>query len=260
MLDRQGTNQRLGVRLTLATVAVTLFAMPFMLLLVLVLSSFEPLNNFDEGMARLFYGHALSIPGYTDFLSVATEVFGPWTWRVLAVLAAIWLWVRGWPRLAVWSVVTITVSGLLNLAVKELVDRARPILPDAVSWAPGPSFPSGHAMAAATGTSMLVLLLLPVLKHRWTHLAAWITAAAITVFVAYSRVGLGVHWVSDVVAGVALGLATVAATATGYETWRRDEGHRPAVPYEEGVEPEVSEAPEEADSVEGRGFPRGQTS
>ncbi|MBB5967435.1 phosphatase PAP2 family protein [Planomonospora venezuelensis] len=240
MLDHRHSDRRLGVRLTLATIAVALFSVPFVVLLVLVMSSFTPLNDFDQSMAELFYGHALSIPGYTDFLGVATEVFGPWTWRVLAVLAAVWLWVRGWPRLAVWSVVTITASGLLNLAMKEFVDRARPILPDPVAWAPGASFPSGHAMAAATGTSMLVLLLLPLLRHRGTRLLAWAVAIAVTVFVAYSRVALGVHWVSDVVAGVALGFSTVAATATGYETWRRDEGRRPAVPYEEGVEPEAS--------------------
>ncbi|MBG0826558.1 phosphatase PAP2 family protein [Planomonospora sp. ID67723] len=240
MLDRQHSDRRLGVRLTLATVAVALFSVPFVVLLVLVMSSFTPLNDFDQSMAERFFAHALSIPGYTDFLSVATEVFGPWTWRVLAVLAAVLLWARGWPRLAIWSVVTITASGLLNLAVKELVDRARPILPDPVTWAPGASFPSGHAMAAATGTSMLVLLLLPVLKRRGPRLIAWAVALVITVFVAYSRVALGVHWVSDVVAGVALGFAMVAATASGYETWRRDEGRRPAVPYEEGVEPEAS--------------------
>ncbi|GII04268.1 phosphatase PAP2 family protein [Planobispora takensis] len=240
LLERQDPDHRLGVRLTLATLAVTLFSVPFMLLAVLVLAAFPPLYTFDEDMAQLFHRHAVSIDGYPDFLNVATEVFGPWTWRVLAVLAAVWLWRRGWRRLAVWSVVTITVSGLLNLAVKELVDRARPALPEPLLSAPGASFPSGHAMAAATGTSMLVLLLLPLLKGRTPRMIAWITAAVITVFVAYSRVALGVHWVSDVVAGVALGLATVAATATGYETWRRDEGRRPAVPYEEGVEPEVS--------------------
>ncbi|MGV9775677.1 phosphatase PAP2 family protein [Streptosporangium sp. NPDC003464] len=227
------------MRLTVATVAVALFSIPFVLLLVFVLSSFAPLNDLDESVARQFHAYALADPGYTRFLNVATEVFGPTTWRVLVVLAAVWLWLRGARRLAIWAVVTITVSGLLNLAVKGIVDRARPVLPDPVSWAPGASFPSGHAMGAATGTCVLVLLLLPYLKGRLSRLALWAVAAVITVFVAYSRVALGVHWFSDVVAGVALGVVVVAGTAAGFESWRRDEGRRPVEPLKEGVEPEA---------------------
>jgi undecaprenyl-diphosphatase len=59
------------------------------------------------------------------------------------------------------------------------------------------------------------------------------------VFVAYSRVALGVHWVSDVVAGVALGIVVVVGAAIGFETWRRGEGRRPAEPLKEGMEPEA---------------------
>ncbi|MDP9864576.1 MULTISPECIES: phosphatase PAP2 family protein [Streptosporangium] len=227
------------MRLTVATVAVALFSIPFVLLLVFVLSSFAPLNDLDESVARQFHAYVLADPGYTRFLNVATEVFGPTTWRVLVALAAVWLWLRGARRPAIWAVVTITASGLLNLAVKGIVDRARPVLPDPVSWAPGASFPSGHAMGAATGTCVLVLLLLPYLKGRLSRLALWAVAAVITVFVAYSRVALGVHWFSDVVAGVALGVVVVAGTAAGFESWRRDEGRRPVEPLKEGVEPEA---------------------
>jgi undecaprenyl-diphosphatase len=56
--------------------------------------------------------------------------------------------------------------------------------------------------------------------------------------VAYTRVALGVHWVSDVVGGVVLGVAVIAATAAAFETWRREQGRRPASPVSEGVEPE----------------------
>ncbi|WP_433246913.1 phosphatase PAP2 family protein [Streptosporangium sp. CA-135522] len=216
-----------------------LFSVPFILLLVFVMSSFAPLNDFDEGVAGRLHAYALANPGYPHFLTVATEVFGPTTWRVLVVAAAIWFWWRGARRLAVWAVLTITASGLLNLAVKEIVHRARPALPDPVSWAPGASFPSGHAMAAATGTCVLVLMLLPYLRGWPARIVAWSVAAVIALFVAYTRVALGVHWFSDVVAGIALGVVVVAGTAAGFESWRRDEGRRPAEPYKEGVEPET---------------------
>lgn len=237
--SRRDSDRRLGARLTVAVVAVALFSVPFILLLVLVMSSFAPLNDLDEGVARQLHSHVLAHPGYAHFLSVGTEVFGPTVCRVLVVAAAIWAWHRGARRLAVWAVVTITVSGLLNLAVKEIVNRARPVLPDPVSWAPGSSFPSGHAMAAATGASILVLMLLPWLKSRGARVTAWAVAGVIMIFIAYTRVALGVHWFSDVVAGIALGIVVVAGTAAGFEKWRRDEGRRPAEPYKEGVEPEA---------------------
>ncbi|MFI6883454.1 phosphatase PAP2 family protein [Streptosporangium canum] len=243
LLDRQDhhdSDRRLGMRLTVATAAVALFSVPFILLLVFVMSSFAPLNDFDESVAHRLHAYALANPGYARFLNVATEVLGPNVWRALVVMAAAWFWFRGARRLAVWAVVTITVSGLLNLAVKEIVHRARPALPDPVSWAPGASFPSGHAMGAATGTCVLVLLLLPYLRSWTSRIAVWVVAAVLAVFVAYSRVALGVHWFSDVVAGIALGVVVVAGTAAGFESWRRSEGRRPVEPHKEGVEPEVS--------------------
>lgn len=225
------------MRLTLAVVAVALFSVLAVLLLVLVMSSFAPLNAFDESVARELHARASADPGYARFLNLATEALGPNTWRALVALAAVWAWARGAPRLAAWAVVTIAVSGLLNLAIKEIVNRARPVLPDPVSWAPGSSFPSGHAMAAATGTCVLVLMLLPSLWSGGARVAAWGAAAVITVFVAYTRVALGVHWLSDVVAGSALGVVVAAGTTAGFERWRRDEGRAPAAPYRQGIEP-----------------------
>ncbi|MFF0312746.1 phosphatase PAP2 family protein [Streptosporangium sp. NPDC004379] len=239
--DSKASDRRLGTRLTLSVALVALFAVPFILLLVFVVSSFTPLNDLDESVARSLHTRALAEPRYTHFLSVATEVLGPNVWRALVVAAALWLWYRGTRRLAVWAVVTITVSGLLNLAVKEIVNRARPVLPDPVATAPGASFPSGHAMAAATGVCVLVLLLLPYLRSTGARVAAWTVAAAVAVFVAYTRVALGVHWLSDVTAGVTLGVVVVAGTVAGFESWRREEGHRPVEPHKEGVEPERSE-------------------
>ncbi|MFI6509387.1 phosphatase PAP2 family protein [Streptosporangium sp. NPDC050855] len=216
-----------------------ILAVPFVVLLVLVQTSSSPLKDLDEGVALSLHAHALENPGYTTFLAIGTEVFGPWTWRVLVVLTAGWLWYRGAPRLAAWAVATITFGGLLNLAIKGIVDRARPDLPQPVAWAPGASFPSGHAMGAALGACILVLIALPFLRTLAARLALWGAAVAVMVFVAYTRVALGVHWTSDVIAGVALGVVVVVGTAAGFEAWRRGEGRRPVEPHMEGVEPDA---------------------
>jgi undecaprenyl-diphosphatase len=63
-------------------------------------------------------------------------------------------------------------------------------------------------------------------------------AGFLVLSVGYTRIALGVHWVSDVAAGLVLGAAVIAATVAGFETWRREQGRRPAAPLAEGMEPE----------------------
>jgi undecaprenyl-diphosphatase len=62
----------------------------------------------------------------------------------------------------------------------------------------------------------------------------------IPLLTAACRVALGVHWTSDVVAGLLLGVAVVVAMAAGYETWRGRFGRAPVRVAEEGVEPDVA--------------------
>ncbi|MEV0198780.1 phosphatase PAP2 family protein [Nonomuraea sp. NPDC050691] len=227
-------DRRLGLRLTLASLAVALVMIPFSLLLVVAKM---PVNGLDAGVAERLHAYALAHPGVTRVLIVWTDLFGPWPWRIAVIAYAAWLLYKGAPRLAAWAVTTVTVGGLLGLALKIVVARARPHLPDPVALAPGDSFPSGHAVNVTLGAGVIVLLLLPHLT-RWGKVVAWAVAWFLVLSVGYTRIALGVHWVSDVVAGIVLGAAVVAATAAGFETWRREQGRRAASPLAEGVEPE----------------------
>ncbi|MET7999983.1 phosphatase PAP2 family protein [Nonomuraea glycinis] len=225
----------LGARLTVASVTVALVMIPFMLLLVLAKL---PLNPLDARVARDLHQYALAHPGVTRLLIVWTDVFGPFTWRLVVVAAAVWLWVRGARRVAVWAATTIIVGGLLGFVLKIIVSRARPSLPDPVALAPGEAFPSGHALHVTLGAGVLVLLILPRLP-AWGRLLTWALAWLLVVSVAYTRVALAVHWVSDVVAGVMLGVAVLAGTVAAFETWRREQGRKPLKPAIEGIEPEA---------------------
>ncbi len=92
---------------------------------------------------------------------------------------------------------------LLNNVVKWIVDRPRPDVPHLVGTA-GSSFPSGHSASAAAAWFAVAL----VLGRHWTRRGRAILAAVAalaTVAVAASRALLGVHWLTDVVAGVMLG-------------------------------------------------------
>jgi membrane-associated phospholipid phosphatase len=221
------------LRLTVASLAVALVMVPFTLLLVIAKM---PVNRLDAEVAEDLHEYALAHPGVTRLLIVWTDLFGPWPWRIAVGAFAVWLLYKGAPRLAVWALTTVTVGGLLGLVLKIIVARARPNLPDPVALAPGDSFPSGHAVNVTLGAGVIVLLVLPMLS-RWGRRIAWAVAWFLVLSVGYTRIALGVHWVSDVVAGIVLGTAVVAATAAAFETWRREQGRRPAAPLTEGMEP-----------------------
>jgi len=131
---------------------------------------------------------------------------------IMAAVGA-WLWHRfGW-RHAVLLVGGLGASGVTWL-IKHAADRSRPegaILDD-------PSFPSGHTSWATVVFGLTALF--AVQRQRWTAAAGCVVVAAA---MGPSRVLLGVHWASDVVAGYAVGLAwLIALVLVGLPWARRD--------------------------------------
>ncbi len=101
-----------------------------------------------------------------------------------------------------------------STVIKEIVDRARPVFnPAAASL--GPWFPSGHTTTAAAFYAAAALLL-GRRRPRWARAAITGGAVAIAVAVAASRVFLDVHWLSDVIGGLALGWAWFAICAIAF--------------------------------------------
>lgn len=98
-------------------------------------------------------------------------------------------------------------SALLNLGVKQLFARERPSLWESIAPETSFSFPSGHAMGSATLACVLVLLAWHT-RWRWTVLAA---TSLFVVLVGLSRVYLGVHYPSDILAGWAAAITWTAA-------------------------------------------------
>jgi undecaprenyl-diphosphatase len=222
-----------------AAVALVLVAVPFGLLLLLVRDRWRPLLRLDNGVSADLHRYAVEHAGFVEAMNGLSRSGSTEVWLAVVALVAGWLAWRRLPRLAVFAVVTVSTSSVLNNAVKSLVDRARPVLPDPVARAGGFSFPSGHAQAAMVGYAMLLMVFLPALRGVWRGLAVTV-ATVMVVAVGFSRVALGVHYVSDVLAGYALGAAWVAAMAAVFNAWRVDRGKRPAAPGE-GLEPEQAE-------------------
>jgi undecaprenyl-diphosphatase len=190
-----------GLALTAALALILAAALGFGLVADMVTSE-TGLYRYDASAAAWGAEHATP---------VSTRLLGLVTWlgatvTVLAVTAT--LGVLEWAerrRLAVLAFMVTVVVGqnLIANTVKVLVDRERPPVPH-LAPSNGFSFPSGHTAAAAATWAAVALVLG---RGRPLPVKAWLTAGAalITVAVAASRVLLGVHWLTDVIGGAALG-------------------------------------------------------
>jgi undecaprenyl-diphosphatase len=147
-----------------------------------------------------------------------TTVGGPVGMPVLATVVAVTLalvW-RQWTPIVL---VAATAAGslLMTVAGKDLVGRARPPLVDAVPpYEHSPSFPSGHSLNAAAIGGIVAYL---VLRRQRSALARAVTvtvAVAFAVTMGLSRVYLGHHWLTDVLAAWALGVAWLAVVVTAH--------------------------------------------
>ena len=232
---RRRPDARFGGRALFAGLAIALVAVPFGLLLFLVEDRWSPLARVDGGARDDLHAVALHHEGLVTALKVLSTIGSAVVYFPLFAAIAAWLAWRRLPRLALFAVVTVAGSAVLNALVKLVVHRTRPVIADPVAHANGMSFPSGHAQSAIVAWAVLLLVFLPVLRGPWRPVAV-VVAIAMVLAIGFARVALGVHFLSDVLAGYALGAAWVAAMIASFNAWRRERG-RPAADPAGGLEP-----------------------
>jgi undecaprenyl-diphosphatase len=138
------------------------------------------------------------------FLGTGTVVL------MLVAVSGMFLWLSRHKYSALLLLIA-TIGGIvLNNLLKAGFSRPRPQLFDwgthVVSW----SFPSGHAMSAAVVYGTVAYLAARLQKRHWHRVATMLAALALIILIAASRVYLGVHYPSDVLAGIIIGLAWAA--------------------------------------------------
>ncbi|MGC0415423.1 phosphatase PAP2 family protein [Embleya sp. AB8] len=235
-------DRRFGLRMAMVALALPAGALLFGLLAALVETKWSPLLDLDTDVATGLNDWVREHTAWQHVLLFLTNwVWDPNVYRVLIAIMCAWLWWRGARRLVVWAVVTTIVGGLLGALLKEVFTRARPTLPHPVHHSDGWSFPSGHALMGVVGPGVLLLALLPLIPRGWRPVA-WVVAIGSAVGVGFTRVALGVHFVTDVVGGWVLGLIVLLATSAVFEWWRHDAGLRRVAAGEEGLEPEIDGA------------------
>ncbi len=159
-------------------------------------------------------------PGLTILFIAVTDIGGPIGMGVIAVIISVLL-VRKERASAVYMVVTSLGGLLLNVGLKLLYARARPDFATAIAVAQGRSFPSGHAMGSFIVLGAIAYLLL---RQNFTwKLKSILLAIIVTLIllVGLSRVYLGVHWSSDIIAGWCAGIVWLASATVAFETHLR---------------------------------------
>ena len=176
---------------------------------------------FDAPLLRL--AHALAAHGRDEFfvqVSALGYLQGVVPVDVLLLVVLAW---RRQVREGLFAGVAIIGSALLNLGAKQLFTRQRPSLWESIAPESTYSFPSGHAMGSMTLACVLVLL-------AWNTRWRWPVIVASAVFVALvglSRIYLGVHYPSDILAGWTAAITWAAAIYLlvfphGRRPWQQD--------------------------------------
>jgi membrane-associated phospholipid phosphatase len=171
------------------------------------------LAHLDLRAARWGGTHATG--GSTQFLRNVSQLGGTPVMIAVAVIAAAVEYGRTRTR-AIFGFLTVVVLGqvVLTNLTKSIVDRSRPNIHRLTGFS-GASFPSGHA-ATAAATFAAVALLLGRGRSRRTQILLAAGAAGIAAGVATTRVLLGVHWLTDVIGGLAIGWAWFALSSIAF--------------------------------------------
>ncbi|SDE91880.1 undecaprenyl-diphosphatase [Blastococcus fimeti] len=177
-----------------------------------VSTGFAPLRDLDRAVSEAVYAGDDRSRALDVLLEVLTAPGLSVVRYVVAVPVLIWLVRRRAWRTVAWLVVTAVFIRHVTSALKEFFDRVRPAFEDGGAQYESFSFPSGHSSGIATLVTGGLLLAWPLLAPAGRR--SWVVLGALLVLlVGLTRMWLGVHYLSDVVAGWSLGVGWTLLTA-----------------------------------------------
>ena len=179
----------------------------FFVVAILVLT--DTTANLDKFCFDIFTTNRLR---FFNWLFVFATILGETKIIVLASIVLLALPNR--KKIGISLVITVVISALINLLIKIIFQRARPVgyflenAPLGYTMPTSYSFPSGHAQTATVFYFVLTYLLCKhYVKKDWLRILLWCVTLAFCVLIPISRVYLGVHFFSDIVCGIMLAIA-----------------------------------------------------
>ncbi|MFL6543895.1 MAG: phosphatase PAP2 family protein, partial [Candidatus Udaeobacter sp.] len=189
------------------------------------LSPDNPLVLFDQRVAVWFHQHATTtLTHVAKAITFFGSVLGL---TILSVaVALIFIVSRAWFNLFVFAVM-MTGESLLNVLLKHLFHRHRPVLEHPLVTLTSYGFPSGHTMGVTVLFGLLALFLAKTVSTAGAAFAYFIAAGLVILLIGLTRVYLGAHFLSDVLGAFAASVVWLTFCWTAFETLRRRQKHRP---------------------------------
>lgn len=218
---RLSPDNYLGLHLTVGLVIMLMAVLVFGHIAEDVITT-DAIVTLDLQIAAWFHAHAR--PALTAFFLVLTDLHSTPGVLVLSLLFTLllvrkraWDWVRC-------MALAVPLGMLLNVLLKHIFQRARPSFEHPLLSLTTYSFPSGHT-AAATLLYGVVGAYLVCNCRGWRRLLVVVWAVGMVALVGLSRIYLGVHYFSDVIAAIASSTGWLAVVLTAVMTWRKRQAH-----------------------------------
>lgn len=205
-----------------------------LVLAALLLASFAEIHedlsqphNVAVDQAILLGIHAHDSPVLTGLAKTLSFIGSPTTLIPVILIVASVLWLRRFKRDALLLLISMGGAGALDTALKLHYRRVRPDLPWAFVHESSFSFPSGHSVMAVVLYGTLTYLLLEHWRGAGQRVGLIAGSLLLILGIGLSRIYLGVHYPSDVLAGYLVGAVWLLAVMAADWTLRRDEGRTP---------------------------------
>ena len=189
----------------------------FVLLAGLVLTAWPPLLDLDVEAGQWPY-EVTSENGLLERFWVGVARITDWLAMILyTVAAAVVLWIKNHRRAAIWTLLVMGLATLSFWLLKLAIGRTRPEWDEPIEVLTTYSFPSGHATRIAAAAGISIVLAVMLVRRRGLRRLVMATFVGLALLVGADRVFLGVHNVSDVVAGFALGGLVVLLSLLAFD-------------------------------------------
>ena len=180
-----------------------------------------PITQLDVEVANWLHAHARANGALRQAMVAVTHVHSTPGILALALVAGIWLYRRGHRYWTVALVASVPGGQILNVLLKHTFERARPHFAEPLLELSTYSFPSGHAMGATVLYGFVACYAARHARSWLGRVLPFVLALAMVATVAFSRMYLGVHYLSDVLAAAAEGCGWLAICITGAATLNR---------------------------------------